>query len=244
MKKTMIFILAISILVSMAACASEPQNEFGMTDQPAFSDPFGSEITIVTVPTEQRNPYVTAPDPVIGTDSDPWNEDPDVFGTPVTVINTLIEGSGGYVCNVPEDATVREYDDHVFARCDGQLLLLGVSDSTYLEPCDLESSFETLIPRMEVLWDMRHEFQAENHKMTIKEQKLVDIAGRTMLQVRGSIVFTENQVHERTWAFLGYAVPLSTGNYAYFLAAYYNYDYIQTRKLAVNMAHSFWEVTS
>lgn len=171
-------------------------------------------------------------------DTDPWNENPELWGSPVTV--TLPEG-GSYSCHVPEDAEVRE-DTGIYAKCsDGQIIILGAPDST-MQVDSLEDVFPACQEEiLETLQNNRSLFFTD-YRLFLEDSEQVQINEKQMHKVLGEFSYRDHNDKEITWQFIGFATELSNGRCVYYMAAQrQGSNYVQLKRLADNLAYSFQE---
>lgn len=215
MKRKIAYVLCLSLLLTVTGCAA-----------PA-----------VTPETEAEADVGTDPSGLVNVD--PWNKTPEVFGNPVLV---SVDGVT-YACNIPDAQSIREDGSVLIRTEDNQILILGAPDETYPQAETLEDVFLVYLERIGALLHEHRIPDDLDYTLTLEEQEMVEVQERQMLKIRGCLECQEEDPDQLEWKFLGYAVQLSNGSYAYWLAIHYTGgEYVQLKRICDNMAYSFQEV--
>lgn len=231
MKRLMCIILCLCMAMAFSACSQDDTTS--VKDEPTFSGFDYWEDTSTQVQKESDTPTI-----------DPWNEHTEVWGTPQICTVTTGGTAITYTCNIPEADIISDAQATVYVRCtDGKNLFLGSPDDTYPIPESLDLVFETYLEKITETIEAARLSVYTDYSLTLEEQEIVEIEGRQMLKVHGTMDYLD-QGNQRNWVFLGYATELSNGTYTYWLATYYTgNDYVGLKRIAENMARSFTEVS-
>lgn len=244
MKKIVYLLLGFCMAMTMTACSGQDVNPqvHDPTKQPDSQDRIPETTWKQEDRTElPRSTNVTLPD------TDPWNEEVDIWGIPVSVTDTDTEDAAvGFTCCIPEESYIREGEGYVAIKTpDSQVIVMAMTDASYAQDYDPDEAFEGYLDSFEEHLTAFLVHNASDYEMTVVEQEELDVNGKWMVKVRGTMTFTENGRNSRNWVFLGYTAEMQDGRYALWFASHSSGDgYVELKRVSENMANSYEEVAA
>lgn len=237
MKK--LYLILILLLLFLVGCSSvsSDRETFPIGNSEGLTEETPDETKLII---NETSPVA----PAIDSNTDPWRENADIFGTPVFCTVEDEAGTATYSVNVPDYSFQTDHNGCLYMRSEkGQILFLGSPDAAYPEVADLDNLFEQWEPYILSDFAQHRMSRLTDYDLTIEDCEQIQIDQKEFLRIRGSITYQDdNDIEELV--IIGYAGQLNNGAYAYwFCAAAKGSNYLDLKTIADNMARSFSEVT-